>query len=87
MINKVAIIAKAHDSRCPAISTQLIDFLKVKGITVMIDTHLRRHLGAEVVVDSGDAKDILKDADFVIVLGRKTVEGIDNLNSVCYDAF
>lgn len=68
-MQKVAIIAKVHDPRCNGITIQLLSFLAKKGVHAVVETHLKKHLGDIVNVDSGDPEDILLDADLVIVLG------------------
>lgn len=66
---KVAIIGKWHEPRCHKATIEVIEHLRQRSVGVVVEAHLRKHLGMEVTVDSGEAKDIVKEADLVLVLG------------------
>jgi NAD+ kinase len=64
-MKNIAIFAKVHDPRCQGVALQLIEWLRGKELTPLVEAHLARHIGFKerIIVDVPD------ETDMVVVLG------------------
>lgn len=62
----VAIFAKLHDPRCQGIADELVTWLKARGCTPLVDSHLAWHIGYG---KGSTNEEILEKAELVVVLG------------------
>jgi len=64
-MKNIAIFAKVHDPRCQGVALQLIEWLRGKELTPLVEAHLARHIGFKERIIA----DIPDETDFVVVLG------------------
>jgi len=64
-MKNIAIFAKVHDPRCQGVAIQLVEWLRAKGLTPMVEAHLARHIDFRETIIT----DIPDQTDLVVVLG------------------
>jgi NAD+ kinase len=64
-MKNIAIFAKVHDPRCQGVAIQLVEWLRAKGFTPLVEAHLARHIDFKerIITDIPDRTDL------VVVLG------------------
>ena len=65
-MKQVAIFAKVHDPRCQGVATELIEWLRERGCTALVDAHLARHVGFNGGMTEAELRE---HAELVVVLG------------------
>lgn len=65
-IRNVAIFAKVHDPRCLGVAHELVQWLKSRGCTPLLDSGLVQHLPDNPVLSQEEIRD---SADMIVVLG------------------
>ncbi|HEX2768632.1 MAG TPA: NAD(+)/NADH kinase [Geobacteraceae bacterium] len=64
-MKNIAIFAKVHDPRCQGVALQLIEWLRGKELSPLVEAHLARHIGFKERIIT----DIPDETDMVVVLG------------------
>lgn len=64
-MKNIAIYAKVHDPRCQGVAIKLVEWLRGKGLTPLVEAHLARHIGINETIIT----DIPEQTDLVVVLG------------------
>ncbi len=65
-LKNIAIFAKVHDPRCQSVAQELINWLKDRGCTPLINQHLARHLDYSSALEDSEIREM---AELVVVLG------------------
>jgi NAD+ kinase len=64
-MKNIAIFAKVHDPRCQGVALQLIEWLRGKELSPLVEAHLARHIDFKERIIT----DIPDETDLVVVLG------------------